>query len=363
MAGDGSKPSVPIKVNGLVVAKIGTPTVGATAGDLATKSLPGFGGNVVGFGSTNNEEKPPQKKVDNFANAGSTLKDTVPAPGTPAVQEVPVEVASVPMNVQVLSDLHMENTNYDVDSDITRTAPYLVLAGDIGSCIKDPSRGRYRAWLARQCARFLRVFVILGNNEPKGSGTHANGRDTAITIFRTWVRDPDMWGNLTFMENDILDLQATYGLNVIVLGCTLWSRIRQSQPNAGSDDTNAINGWNSKTNNEVFEDSYRWLKDQVSEIRSGVRKSARILVITHHAPCFGTSIPSQDKEGERWSAYQNDILGGEGVEGLQMGDVWVFGHTHFCCDFFRDEVRVYSNPRGRHGEAKPGYSEGKVITI
>jgi hypothetical protein len=51
------------------------------------------------------------------------------------------------------------------------------------------------------------------------------------------------------------------------------------------------------------------------------------------------------------------------VEGLQMGDVWVFGHTHFCCDFFRDEVRVYSNPRGRHGEAKPGYSEEKVITI
>jgi hypothetical protein len=30
-----------------------------------------------------------------------------------------------------------------------------------------------------------------------------------------------------------------------------------------------------------------------------------------------------------------------------MGNVWVFGHAHRSADFVQDEVRVYSNQRGR----------------
>ncbi len=70
-------------------------------------------------------------------------------------------------------------------------------------------------------------------------------------------------------------------------------------------------------------------------------------MVTHHAPCItGTSSPKIDGVGDMWSGFQSDVLGGLGVQGLGKGDVWVFGHTHFCADFERDEVRVFANQRG-----------------
>lgn len=34
------------------------------------------------------------------------------------------------------------------------------------------------------------------------------------------------------------------------------------------------------------------------------------------------------------------------MEGLRPGDYWVFGHTHYSCDFEQDEVHCVSNQRG-----------------
>lgn len=40
------------------------------------------------------------------------------------------------------------------------------------------------------------------------------------------------------------------------------------------------------------------------------------------------------------------------MQGLRMGDVWCFGHTHFSTEFMLDEVRVVSNQLGdREGES------------
>lgn len=208
--------------------------------------------------------------------------------------------------------------------------------------------------------------MILGNNEPKGKGKHTDGWEEATNWMRKCAGSEEMKGGLKFLERSEVDMMAEVGnLDVIILGCTLWSRIRQDQPDAGRTDTLAIKLWKPRPqkNNEVFERSYNWLKDTVKDIRQTRRKSARILVITHHAPCFGTSKAGQDKTGPNWSSYQNDILGGEGVEGLRRGDTWVFGHTHFTCDFTQDEVRVYSNARGRPKEVTPGYFEDKVISV
>lgn len=80
--------------------------------------------------------------------------------------------------------------------------------------------------------------------------------------------------------------------------------------------------------------------------------------MTHHAPAIrGTSRPSQDQKGHVWSNYQKDILGGEGIEGLQQGDFWVFGHTHFSTSFEQDEVHVVANQRGGSQEQnRSGYN-------
>ncbi|EPE27955.1 hypothetical protein GLAREA_04746 [Glarea lozoyensis ATCC 20868] len=80
--------------------------------------------------------------------------------------------------------------------------------------------------------------------------------------------------------------------------------------------------------------------------------------MTHHAPCTsGTSNAHVDgKKGDMWSGFQTDLLDGE-IPKLREGDAWVFGNTHFCCDFQRNGVRVYSNQYGgnvavEHREAR-----------
>ena len=80
--------------------------------------------------------------------------------------------------------------------------------------------------------------------------------------------------------------------------------------------------------------------------------------MTHHTPTVrGSSRPGFENDTNKtWSAYQTDILGGEGVPGLQIGDVWAFGHTHWSCSFVQDDVRVIANRKGSSGE-KSGWGK------
>ncbi|KAE9366069.1 hypothetical protein N431DRAFT_446281 [Stipitochalara longipes BDJ] len=176
-----------------------------------------------------------------------------------------------------------------------------------------------------------------GNNESKGN-TIAHG----LQIMRDFAAHPDMQGKLVVLENDRYDM-IRHGYNVSILGCVLWTRISKDQ--GGTDGTIKENS--KAAHNTRFEESFKWIKKEVQAIRKEDPKR-RILVMTHHAPTVRGSSPPEQDDGKspRWSAYQNDILGGEGVAGLQTGDIWTFGHTHRSCDFFEDGVRVIANQIG-----------------
>jgi len=79
--------------------------------------------------------------------------------------------------------------------------------------------------------------------------------------------------------------------------------------------------------------------------------------MTHHASILvGSNQLARDScKARHWSAYQNDILDGEGIPGLQDGDAWTFGRTHFACDFRQDEVHVLSDAMGRTRETTGGW--------
>lgn len=64
--------------------------------------------------------------------------------------------------VQIMSDLHLELNRQYADFDFAAKSPLLVLGGDIGRLVDyEPFLG----FLARQTARFERVFLVLGNHE------------------------------------------------------------------------------------------------------------------------------------------------------------------------------------------------------
>lgn len=240
---------------------------------------------------------------------------------------------------QLVSDLHMEQggafAEYRSRALDNHKCEYLLLAGDIGSVGRSDHHSPFSKWLLRQCRKHKLVFWVAGNHEFRGSSV-----EYGLRIMREIAADPNMMGRLIVLEKDRFDL-LKFGVNISILGCTLWTRIRWDQ-NAG--DGSTIMGNSKVQHNQRFEESFTWLKREVQAIRKEDPKR-RILVITHHAPALINSSRPEFEEGEdtSWSGFKNDILGGEGVPGLQAGDVWAFGHTHWGCDFYQDDVRCIQN--------------------
>ncbi|KUJ15343.1 uncharacterized protein LY89DRAFT_686104 [Mollisia scopiformis] len=271
---------------------------------------------------------------------------------------------------QIESDWHLEQAQFfDLEYRVFRAnfpAPQpgdiLLLAGDCGRVNLGTARAAngslsefdyfaaYQRVLQEDFAPTYRhVFLIGGNNEPKTLPLGPILEESIVKLKSMENAIP----NLTVLENQSADLSGL-GHDITILGCTLWSRIREDAAPASGD----AGTWTGETNaahNERFERSYQWLKDEVARVRRE-RPTHRIIIMTHHAPTIRESgQPGRDgtrAEGlvpaqpEQWSGYQTDILGGEGLVGLRPGDHWVFGHTHFSTQFEQDEVRCISNQRG-----------------
>jgi predicted phosphodiesterase len=262
-------------------------------------------------------------------------------------------MGEVQLELQVVSDLHMEQAMHEYETlNIEPQADYLVLAGDIGRATEDEHAVAYFGFLLRHCKKFKKVFLISGNNDPKGN-TDKNGINTGLAALRNFAEQKVLEGRLVFMENDRYDFDDD-GYAVTMLGSTLWARHRHvgyglvsDLTTVGVHDIADIGGWSNSQNNHIHDQSMRFLRKSIRQIRREKRtKDHKIIVLTHHTPTiFKSSLPgtngqeaeSGSRADSKWSNFQTDILGGEGMEGLQKGDVWIFGHTHFSCDFYQDE--------------------------
>lgn len=279
---------------------------------------------------------------------------------------------------QIHSDLHFErNVDEYRTYDIPGRARFLLLPGDIGRVTgtrrnQDGSRldhkQEYADFIRRMSMKFDAVFYCPGNGEYMGSG------DAAKTVeeFKDIQNLNEAAGRRTTrgFEGDYLDLETTHGVPITILGMTLWSKIRDDAPRGTAD---GFSGNSKAAHNARYEEQIALLRRGVQFVRQN-RPHQRIIIMTHHAPTLrGTAQPGREyKSGptntNKFSGYQNDLLGGEGIEGLRKDDVWVFGHTHYSCDFVQDDVRVVANQRG--GARNDGNlantkyeKDGKVIHI
>ena len=238
---------------------------------------------------------------------------------------------------QVMSDLHLEIGQQYADFVIPAEAPYLVLAGDIGR-LKDYQS--YLEFIVRQCVQFTRVFLVLGNHEFFGV-SHTEG----LRLARCLEKEPGCSGKLHVMSRNRVDLESSLGLTI--LGCTLQSSIppeAKTMVQMKVNDFKRIEGWTVDDHNSEHQRDLEWLQKEIQTIRSEECQFKRsIFVITHHAPAIqGTSRPSDLVKP--WScAFSTDLLAHKALADTQL---WVFGHTHFSCDFKQGEVRLVSNQRG-----------------
>ena len=245
---------------------------------------------------------------------------------------------------QFMSDLHLEVGRQYSTFDIPCRAPYLILAGDVGRLC---DYQMYLDFLTKQCLRFLKVFLVLGNHEFYG-GSRAEGLRFAADL----EQEAALQGRLIVLNRRRVDVSD----NVIVLGCTLHSRIsdvHRAVVESKVKDFTRIQNWTVSDHNTEHSADVEWLQNQIRDIKKGERvdskgttRSREIVVVTHHAPIRRGSSQPRD-ENNPWSdAFSTQLVGINGNEPLSSVRWWIFGHTHYTTSCSRDGVNFISNQRG-----------------
>lgn len=252
---------------------------------------------------------------------------------------------------QISSDLHLEVGQQYSSFEIPPSAPFLILAGDIGRLIDYDA---YLAFLSKLTTQFEKVFLVLGNHEFYGH-SFASGLEMAQKL----EEEPVLDGKFVLLHQKRYDVP---GSSVSILGCTLWSKIAEDSKGVVQmrvKDFQKIENWHVDNHNSAFEADMSWLRKQVSMISdensaSENRKSRReILVVTHHAPAVQETA-SPEQVGNAWSsAFATDLVSDGNWPNVKM---WVFGHTHYTTQFERSGIRIVSNQRGY---VLPGSAEKK----
>ncbi|KAI0901406.1 Ser/Thr protein phosphatase superfamily [Annulohypoxylon nitens] len=268
------------------------------------------------------------------------------------------------VEIQVVSDLHLETPKaYDI-FEIIPKAPYLALLGDIGYVTH---REEYLGFLMAQLAKFKIVFLVMGNHEPWHSTWDAT-KQTMHQIeldIRQQRENKNGIGEFVLLDRTCYELKESSGQSLTILGCTLFSKVPAESMEAvsfGVNDFYHTDGWTVEDHNAEFERDLAWLNKKVTSLASSAHQ---VLIFTHHGPTLDerTTDPKHSKSPIR-SGFATD-LSSEPCWLSGIVKVWAFGHTHFNCDFEDEKTgkRVIANQRGYYFSQSEGFTESKVIVI
>lgn len=263
--------------------------------------------------------------------------------------------------IQIVSDLHLENpAAYDV-FEIPPTALHLALIGDIGHA-KD--EGLYE-FLRKQLRNFRTVFFLLGNHEPYHSSW-----DSARSRLYDFQKAMDEecqsvkgLGRFVFLNRRRFDLSP----KVTVLGCTLYSRVDPEQTDYvsfGLNDFYHIKDWTVEDHTDAYTTDLTWLNEQVSTL-AATQPDRHIIILTHHSPTMDPcSIDPNHASSKISSGFMTDMSAEDCWINANV-KVWAFGHTHFNCDFIDGKTgkRIVSNQRGYYFSQAKGFEVQKVIYL
>lgn len=266
------------------------------------------------------------------------------------------------MQLQILSDLHLEApVEYGVFT-ITPKAPFLALLGDIGN-VKDAG---FFEFLRQQLANFQVVFLVLGNHEPyHSSWAEAKvklkrfGHDMRQLSSQTGKKQ----GEFVLLDQTRYDLSPT----ATILGCTLFSKFAPEHIEtirSSMNDFCEIKDWSLELYQEAYSADLYWLNAQVESI-SHHEPGRKIAILTHYSPCIHEQAVDPHHMGSPiFSAFRTD-LSNEVCWTSGNVKVWGFGHTHFNCDFEDPKTgkRVVANQRGYDFDFSARFDAGKVVSI
>ena len=276
---------------------------------------------------------------------------------------------------QILSDLHLDHDNQYLTFPIPVSAPFLILAGNIGRLIDYES---YLSFLIRRCNLHEKVFLVLGSLE-----FHGLSWMDGLQLAHKMEKEPATKGRLEVLYETRSEVPGT---NIVLLGATLWSRIPQNDVPAvlkkmpEFDESTGIQGeWSVEKHNAEHKRDLKWLKQEVSQVAkpavgpdgkpaSGFAASPeakQVVVVTNFAPDLRDALDPWLIDAPWSSAFGTDLLGGNEWTGVKT---WICGMTGRTCEFKKNGITVVSNQRGREGDhvtglLKDGMSEKQKVGL
>jgi predicted phosphodiesterase len=230
---------------------------------------------------------------------------------------------------QFMSDLHCERTldgkTYSLP-DFRKSAPNLILAGDIGRLCDYSALLSLLRWL---CAEYERVIFIPGNHEFYGTS-----REHGLSLARSLCQE--LGDKFVFMDQAQLMVEDT-----IVLGCILYSFIPTGV--GLTNDFAQIDDWTVADHNKNHFHDISWLREKLRVIAESY-PGKRVIIVTHYAPTFlEANHPSRHSSHYRYCFSSATLEIFKDWEGAGQVTHWIFGHTHYNTVFSCNDTIVASN--------------------
>lgn len=239
------------------------------------------------------------------------------------------------MNIHLLSDLHLEFSNFRPAS---VTADLVILAGDIAT-------GHQGLKWALSNFKGLPVVYIPGNHE------------FYYTSVEAWYAEADAMlagqSRVQLGHKRVTFFQAPSKPRVRVLATTLWTDFALYGPD--SREYSGHCGQNGLSDFEVIQyqgrpltwrDTVAFHKDELAwlkgEVAAGMAAGDQIVVATHHgstSACNHPKYPNSNLTPAFTSRLESWIMD-------SRIKAWFFGHTHHNLDLMVGDTRLLSNQRG-----------------
>lgn len=261
------------------------------------------------------------------------------------------QVYQVNMNIQIISDIHLEFYDDPKMADFVQpSAPNLLICGDFGI----PYLDSYEKLIAECSDNFKNIFLITGNHE-----YYQHKNDNPLTMGETDTKIElivQKYPNVHFLNNRCYELNDEY----IILGSTLWSYVPRRNIYDALDyikDYEQIyyaydKHIDPKYINKVHEQNVKWLKENISKF-----SNKKIIIMTHHLPSF--QLIDEKYEGNTVNCcFASDL------DMLMKGNVkyWFAGHTHSSFNKKINDTQCIGNPKGYYDE-NPNYNKELVILL
>lgn len=239
------------------------------------------------------------------------------------------------MKINLVSDLHLEFGDLALPG-----GDVLILAGDICEYRSLQNRSEIQDFFAVECAKYKKVFMVLGNHEHFHHKFHKTYDDMKAQL-------PS---NVTLLENEFVEYNG-----VVFLGATLWTDLNRGDPVTAFTIKGFMNDYKVVQNYYPEKGLYykltpEWTADvhkktlEYFKTVLAQNSNSPCVVITHHAPSFFSVNEKYKGETTTNGGYASELS--EFILDHPNITTWCHGHMHDPVDYQIGDTRVLSNPRG-----------------